>query len=412
MNARLAIGFGVYEERNLKNRATGRFYLRASINRRRTWKLLNASNRRDAVAEAKQLNFRPASDTFAAIADLFTLHHCPTTRHKWQPGNARFVAEQTAHVVKLKEFFGQQQLRDIHIGALDKYKAWRCHGRLVPPTSQVDKEIGCLSNIKSYAVYIKTPGIHFNDLQSGKPRYHVTRSRARDRAPIDADMIHAIAEACFDSPRSEVFGWMTYFAMFTGCRISELLRLRLDAKEGEAGYIVRHAVEAVPEYQPIYQSVGYIHLGRRSKQRDERGRGINPKAKLWPEFSEMLECFLLWHGARYPEAAPFFPGMTGVNPVDLGSWNHALMRLRSRLAGNPHITPHGFRSYFVTKLLRDGFRFEHVSEFIGDKTIELLKSTYGDALDGPRLNWLPKERLPGWLRWRPPASKIVRLSVV
>jgi hypothetical protein len=50
---------------------------------------------------------------------------------------------------------------------------------------------------------------------------------------------------------------------------------------------------------------------------------------------------------------------------------------------------------------------------IGDKTVSLMQSTYGDRPDnwtgGTALSWLPSVGLPAWQRWQAAESKVVAL---
>jgi integrase len=204
--------------------------------------------------------------------------------------------------------------------------------------------------------------------------------------PLDAGVIHRLCEYFLNTVRSEVFCWQSLFQMFTGCRSSELRRLRLDAKAGEPGHIAN----------------GFLHLGRRSKS------GVNPYCPIGPEFGQMLNCFHRWHTARHPRAKVYFPGPFG-DVVDAGSHGHALSRACGQLA-LPKITPHGFRAYYVTKRRRDGAMDSHVAAEIGDKTVALISQTYGDEPGGKPLAWTPEGQLPVWLRWQPEAAKIERIA--
>lgn len=403
---RVAIGGGVSEERDERGRATGRFWLRTVRNKRRTWNLLKATNRRAARDEAAARNYAPQGDTFDAVAEQYLRSGCPTRKRKWKPAGDLAQKEEAAHVAKLLGYYGGKTITEANsLAEIQKYFSWRMHG-IAPehqPTRQADKEIQTLSNILNYAVGI-TRQLSINYIYSNRPTLHVVRSPSMMRKPETADIAHQIAELFFERVRSEVFGWLTYFHLFTGCRHSELRRLRLDAPPGGAGYIERKPPSGVPEHKPIATKEGYLHLGQRSKG------GINPRCVLWPEFREMIECFQFWHRTRFPDSPWYFPGLSGVVVVDKCSFNHALRRACATLPGRPHITPHGFRSYFTTKLVRDGFRYEEVLEMIGDTSLEVLRGGYSDLMDGPRLDWLPSEGLPGWLRWQPESKKVVRLQ--
>ena len=110
----------------------------------------------------------------------------------------------------------------------------------------------------------------------------------------------------------------------------------------------------------------------------------------------MLKYFFQWHDAKYgPEAKslPFFPASAGAGHRE--SFGVALGAAARRL-GLPHVTPHGLRSYFATKHLRDGLRSEEIASLMGDQTVKLITSTYTDNVKGEKLYWKPKNGVPAW----------------
>lgn len=402
---RRSIGGGVYEELDDKGRATKRYWVRPLINKRRTWNLLQATTRTEARAEAVGRKGAPSGDTFASVALQYLQSGCRTRKRKWKPAGELAQAAEAAHVTKLNGYYGTMPISAANsLAEIPEYHKWRLHGLKEKdwPTRQVDKEIQTLSNVVNYAVGI-TRKLAINYIFSNRPTLHTVRSPSMRRKPETADITHQIAEELFQHVRSEVFGWLTLFHPVTGCRHSELRRLRLDANPGEPGYIERTAPFGVPPHKPIYTGHGYLHLGFRSKN------GINPRCILWPEFADMLDCFLYWHGQRFPDSPWYFPGLSGVVPVDKCSFNHALRRVCAGLPGTPHITPHGWRAYFTTKLVRDGFCYEEVLEKIGDTSLEVLRGGYSDLMHGPQLSWNPAQSLPAYLRWQPAVKKIVAL---
>lgn len=407
---RISIGGGAYEERNAKGRPTGRFWARMHVNRRRTWKLLHATGRREAISAVTDAKFKPAGEAFSSVAELYVRSGCPTKRHKWKTGSEDFCEAEKRNVDRLSEYFKQQPISDIGLAELEPYHKWRTHkqpeGR---KTRAVDKEVQTLSNVLNFSVFI-TKQIRLNPIHSNRVRFHSTKSHARDRMPESGDVVHQLAEYFFGSVRSEVFGWLAYFSMFNGCRVSELLRLRMKAKPETAGFITNTAPFPYPEHRAIYTGHGFIDLGRRSKQQmSGKKDGLNPECVLWPEFDQMLKCFLYWHATRYPDCEYYFPGMNGVNCVLATSFNEALDRACKELK-LPHITPHGFRSFFATKLHRDGFRDEDIAEAMGDKTVALMPGVYRDRASGTPLSWMPSTGLPAWLKWRALEAKLVSMG--
>jgi hypothetical protein len=186
-----------------------------------------------------------------------------------------------------KANFGRRRANEIRLADLPDYARWRM--RHIPKSRTgeraVDKDFCTLSNVLNYGVSIGQ--LDFNYIRSGRPRYRKASDvrHSREVMPPNADVIHQMANYFFDYRRSEVFGWLCYFSMFTGCRQSELRRLTHDAKD---------------ETQPGFMRPGYLYLGRRSKS------GLNPWAEVCSEFSDMLDCFLRWHKTRYGDLTRVF----------------------------------------------------------------------------------------------------------
>lgn len=389
----ISIGPRCEEERLASNgKPTGRYRARFPVNGRYTTKLLKATTKRDAIKEAQDAT-ADRGDDFAALTDLYLQSGCLTRKQKFKRPSAAFIADETRKAAKLKEYFGKCTVIEVNdLLQIPRYAKWRLRqfrdGR---GTRAVDKEIQTLSNIINYAVF-GTKQVRLNFIMANRPRYHVVRSSSRARMPESAGVIHQLADHFFTASqfdgralRSEVFGWLLLFQMFTGCRSSELMRLRLDAAPEQAGARVN----------------GWLHLGRRSKS------GINPYAEIYPEFAAMLDCFDRWHADRFPKAKEYFPGPDG--PLDNASYSKAVSRT-ARLLGLPHITPHGLRAYCATKHLRDGQTHAAVAGIIGDKTAALIGSTYADAPGGAKLHWLPTQGLPAWTLWQDQQQKIARIA--
>ena len=148
------------------------------------------------------------------------------------------------------------------------------------------------------------------------------------------------------------------------------------------------AREAVTDHQVPYTDAGHC---RRSKG------GINPYAEIDHDFAEMLKYFFQWHDALFGAAAkslPFFPASLG--PASRHESFGSALGAAARRLGLPHVTPHGYRSYFATKHRRDGKRSEEIASLMGDKTVGLVDSTYADHVKGEKLHWKPKKGVPAW----------------
>ena len=104
---------------------------------------------------------------------------------------------------------------------------------------------------------------------------------------------------------------------------------------------------------------GCLFLGRRSKG------GTNPWAMVRPEFQDMLRAFRRWHAQRHPASPWFFPGRNPQQPIYITGLTHGLSRLCGRHSLS-HITPHGLRSFYVTKRRSDGISDVQIAGEIGD----------------------------------------------
>ncbi len=360
----------------------GAFYARPSLHGRRTWRKLKARTLKNAIKEHANKNWDAPAGNFRDLAQLYLAHHCPDRR--LQPRPTSFTTDETARVTRLVSYFGYVPAASIRLADLPKYHAWRKRKARYGGDRAVDKELCTLSNILNYGV--ATGALEFNYIARGRPRYRQEKDVRHSRAvaPATADIIHTLAEYFLASVRSEVFAWQAWFAQFTGCRTSELLRLRLDAADEDA---------------PGYISGNMLFLGRRSKS------GINPWATIPTDFAPMLRAFFHWHKARFPKHPYFFPSPAGCQPVDAGAFGHALTRACASLELD-HITPHGFRSFYVTKRRSDGASDPQIAGEIGDKTVSLMHTTYGarptNWTGGKLVTWLPENRLPAWNQWLPP----------
>lgn len=381
---RKAIGAGAYVDEQ------GRYWARPWVNKRRTWRTLKATTKRKAQTEANSAQFDSKGKSFASLAQLWMDSGCPGKRDK------KPVAEQVeparTRAKNLVRFFGKFAVAEIRLVHLPQYAEWR-RKRLIRKTTTggrtIDLDFVTLSNILRFGVF--NGDLEINYIRADRPRYQENIRHAREVMPESAEVIHRIASELLDTVRSEVMGWLCFFSEFTGCRTSELLRLRLDAKTAlDAGFI-----EWLGEKEKIERNddtLGHLYLGRRSKN------GMNPWAKIGPEFAEMISAFVHWHQRRFPDSQQFFPGRTGFENVVAGSFGHSVTAIMQSL-NLPHVTPHGFRAFYATKRLRDGARTVDIAAEMGDKTVALVETIYADNPDGKKLWWTPADGLPAWHGW-------------
>ena len=364
----------------------GRYHARFPVHGRYTWKLLKETTKRDAIAAAQAATASRA-DSFDALAQLYLDAGCPNRRMESRTKD--FIKEESSRVGTLKVWFGKFLPDEIRLPLIPKYATWRMKRCRTKKGCQraVDKDLNTLSNVLQYGIAIQA--IEQNHIHYNRPRYRKTSDviHCRAKMPESADVIHSICDYMLaNSVRSEVFAWMTLFQVFTGCRTSELLRLRFGAPSG----------------QPGHRADDHLHLGRRSKS------GVNPFVVIGDDFARMLQCFDLWHTARHPHHKPYFPSPFG-SVTTAKSHGQALRRVCLAL-GIPHIIPHGLRAYYVTKRRREGVHDSVVAAEIGDKTVSLIPTTYGDTPGGKPLSWKPSQGLPAWDRWLPEQQKIARIA--
>ncbi len=368
---RTSIGHGVYVDEY------GEYWARLWVHKRRTWRKLGASKEKQAIIEARGIIPNGAANTFLDAANAYIDANCPNRRLEERP--APFCEAEKAKLLYLKDFFGPFPCDEIRLPLCIAYKKWRIP-KIKKGTGErtVDLELSTLSNTLNYQVALSQ--LDFNYIRSGRPRFRKDADirHCREVAPDSAETIHKIVVEFFKDARSEVFGWLALFHQMTGCRTSELLRLKIDAKnESEPGFI----------------SGNHLFLGRRSKG------GVNPWAIIFPEFRKMLSVFLEWHKERYPGNAWFFPGKLKGERIGKTGLGRALERETKTLQIN-HITPHGFRSFYVTKRRGDGINDAQIAAEIGDKDVSLISKTYGDRpanwTGGKKLTWLPKGKNLPW----------------
>lgn len=367
-------GGGVYEnERG--------FWTRPWVNGKRTWRKLKSARLREAQREANSEEFTKTK-TFAQLADLYTKAKCPNKR--LEEREDKYCKIESGKLTHLTKYFGNMQADEIRNHHLPGYKAWRTRqlkrsGPRITGTRTVDIELATLSNVLNYAV--NTGQLEFNFIRAGRPRFTKDSSvrHCREVAPESGDEIHRIAKWFFEShARTEVFGWLALFAPMTGCRMSELLRLRVDAKNAD---------------EPGYIEGNHLFLGRRSKH------GVHPWVMITPELRAMLEHFQKWHKLRSPHSPMYFAGSDRLKIVEPSSLSRALPRALKALK-IPHRTAHGFRSFYVTKRRSDGISDAEIAAEIGDQDVSMISKTYGSRppnWQGQKpLSFLPSKGAPAW----------------
>lgn len=372
-----AISPGVYQ-------SDSGFFVRVTVKGARTWRKLAAKKAKEAIREGQalfsqisQAKHGLAKDPFASptcsvgsLIQQYLEADCPDKR--MHPRPAQFCKQEKQRLARVTEYFGKWPATELRIKDLHGYKDWRAANVTRGLGFRaIDLELNSLSNACNYGVNIGAIDINF--LSRGRPRFQKSSDvkHCREFMPENGEELNRLAAALFANPASESLGWQLLFEAMTGCRTNEILRLRTDATRGCPGFI----------------ESGRLDI-RRSKA------GVAPWVVIHPDLAEAIQAWRAWHSGR---SVWWLPGRDPAQPLDKTSLAHALARVTKEL-GLPRRTSHGLRAYFVTLQRRAGFRDEEVAEMIGDKTVSLIQSTYGERRFGEaKLSWRSEQ--PAWSKW-------------
>lgn len=397
------VGPGIYRDSR-----TGNLYERPSVNGRTTFRKLRARGLKLAKEELaarrtlqSQASLGLALDPYkrrryVQLRDVFTRWRaadCPKRNGEKSDGNQLHAT--CRKLDTLAEWWGAKTPAEVTAQTCQEYaNSRRRQIRAgVDGGRSIDLELSTLSSALHFAVL---EGLaEFNALAGARPRfYQASKARhCRDFAPVSGDDLHALATALFESPRSECLGWQVLVQAMTGCRTSEVLRLRWDAKSrSDAGFVEGE----------------WLWL-RRSKG------GVNPFAVVHPALKECLAALSDWRRRRFPGSPWFFPSpYDETRHVDSTALIHALKRI-SPLVSKGKRTAHGLRAFFVTVRRSQGISDAQVAAEIGDATgAAIVASTYGAVppnwRGGPEIGFMPLDGLPAWHTLRhtetPPASAV------
>lgn len=415
-----------------RNNNTKRFYGRFRIRGRRTWRVLSARTAREAKAEIarKQADHYCALEgrcadpfaersrlTVAGLMDLWRDAGYPDRRLRRQP---RFdtVTHRQTQLRHLREFWGVYELpvgpvdpptgMGLHVSLCDKYHAWRT-GRIRRGRGghrTVELELVLLRNILHWGT--RSALIRYSPLHGGGGGRYVdpdTVRNANETMPESDEEFHLIARQLLDEPRSAVLGWQWLLQGLTGCRASEILRLRWDAAKRHTGK--RHAI-ADPGY--IDDTCLYVI-------RSKKGAAPFVLLDVTPGLSPLRDCLRAlraWHQASWPGSPWFLPGRAGDKPPDTTALTHALYRVCDRLK-LPHRASHGLRAYHVRALRSLDIGDSEISKRLGHISgVRLVENTYGTPEPGwagsHAMDFLPDPNEegsiePAWAPWLKQAEK-------
>lgn len=386
-----ALGGGLYH-----HAPSGRWYERPWIDGKRTFRKLDARTQKEAREEIASrrsdqarsrlglaVNPYAGGKTVGAILEAYIQAGYPD-RHR-QPRAAKALQGEIHHVSVLNRLVGHLPVDGVTVQACDRFADQRRVeiarlSRARSGARTVDLELQALSNAFNYARRI---GMALaNPLQHGRPRYMRSKEirRCRDTAPASGSELHLLARTLAEDEAGEVLAWQLLFSALTGCRTSEILNLRTDALPRKPGSI----------------EGDWLWIERAK-------RGVNPYVLIHPDLRECIAGHQRWLAALPAEwRGPWwFPSrrMKGQR-VEKASLVRALKRMTGVL-GLADRTAHGLRAYFVTVRRSQGVMDGQIAAEIGDQTVALISSTYGQVPPGWRggaeLGWKPTDgNRPFW----------------
>lgn len=383
------LGDGIY-----RNTSNNRLYERIKVNGSRTWRALETTNLADArkvrtvrqsgrvLAKAgiqRSPDMPPLCLTFGEVLDLWESAGCPSRDNEPKTGHGLKVGQAKAKA--LHKWWGPLAVESLRPLLVDQYIAQRKVKTTRLNTGMtVQKEIAALSNALDCAT--RRERLTGNPMRTW-PKFKTYKVReaehCRDRMPASADVLHAVARDFFADPRSQSTGWQMLIESMTGMRTNEVIRLRLDAKPGEAGFIEGDC----------------LHIARSKK-------GVNPFIRIHAALHQLLSAFEAWRKTVAPENPHWLPGKCGVGHVHRNTLTKALATSCTKL-GLPMFTSHGLRAFYVTTRRSEMVPDAVIAAEIGDKTgAAIIVSTYGglppnwaEASAG-KTGWLPKKSSPAW----------------
>lgn len=380
---------------------TTTYYERPKVNGKRTWRALKAANlstakielarktteRRNAEAEGRNPFAIPGN--LASLAEFYVKSDCPD--RKLRPRKGLYLIREQKRVERLLPFFKNMTAEQLSLEDCRSYYAWRKKQYRERKSQRedlgdrsIDMDLNTLSNILTWASRnSKQTGIRFNHIHTGRPRFRDPKQirHSRDRMPATVDDIHKACGLMLAHPRSAAVGWQGLFAYLTGCRISELCRLRKNAKPMEPGWV----------------DGGFLWLAR------SKG-GVNPFTEIHPALEQCIKAHAKWHAETCKDSPWYFPNFKDATKPAVSTSLVGSLKAFCPRAGVEPVTAHGLRAFYVTVLRSKGISDAEIAAKIGDKTgAAIIASTYGAVPPnwkaGKEMQWLPTTVPVAWWAW-------------
>jgi len=282
---------------------------------------------------------------------------CPT--RKMRPKSPFTVKNEKYFLNPVLAYFGQMPAASLTLADCDKYLDWRTSGGYVakftvrgkPQTMQtrggkraVDLELVVLGNALSLAV--RRAELSSNPL-AGRGRYTCASEvrHCREVAPAPEGLVKI--ESWLRGRNENGVADVICFLAYSGLRIGEALAM---------------------EWEAVDQPAKLLHVKREK-------RGITPWVPILSEMDALLDDMKKRQTSYLLFPSPFQPDKR----VDSSAIRRRL-RAACEALDIGHVTPHGLRSYFVTRARESGLSDAEIAMLIGDKTgPAIIAHTYGDV---------------------------------
>jgi len=376
-------------------RKGGVIYARVRVNGKLTWRSTETSKAADARKwlkkwrhdgwlmasgiEPKGIVLQRKRVTVEQIVEAYLKAGCPT--RKMRAKSACTVRNEKYFLHPVLAYFGAMPAAALTLGDCDRYLDWRTSGGYVakftvrgkPQTMQtrggkraVDLELVVLGNALNLAV--RRGVLNANPLV-GRSRYTCASEirHCREVAPSPEGLRRI--EGWLRSRDEHGVADVICLLAFSGLRIGEALAM---------------------EWEMVDWPEKILHVKREKK-------GITPWVPILSEMEALLRdmqkratSYLLFPSPFQPERAA----------------DASAIRRRLRAAcvalDLGHVTPHGLRSYFVTRARESGLSDAEIAMLIGDKTgPAIIAHTYGDVRPDHLLKQAQRIRLTAT---QPPVS--------
>jgi integrase len=354
-------------------RKGGSIYARVRCNGKLTWRSTGTSEPREARQwlkkwkndgwllkngiEVKGVVLQRQRTTVQEIVDAYLKAGCPT--RKMRSKSPCTVKNEKYFLHPALAYFGQIPAAALTLGDCDKYLDWRTSGGYVakftvrgkPQTMQthggkraVDLELVVLGNALSLAV---RRGVLNSNPLAGRGRYTCASEvrHCREVAPSPEGLVRI--ERWLRGRNEHGVADVVCFLAYSGLRIGEGLAM---------------------EWGMVSWGEKILHVQREKK-------GIMPWVPILSEMDALLRDMRKRATSYLLFPSPFDPRKS----ADASAIRRRLTAACQKLDVG-HVTPHGLRSYFVTRARESGLSDAEIAMLIGDKTgPAIIAHTYGDV---------------------------------